>query len=253
LFGNDIPQQMKEDAVLADRFNWLYKYGLSLIQVAKRNLHIKELQAYREDVQKMHIEIQNVMAKAHLIMSQLRRLGRRQEEAVYAAMHDLDQMNYRTAKEIADDVQRNPTLQEFDAIVKKHKLSVAGLKALNNMRLLFDAFLGSNEEAARELAARTFKDPAQLMQALKGIQESFRAMRNRPYFPHLQFGELTITVYDAAGKIIHLESVERSGFMSAKQVQERRYRELKAAALPGESVQKSMWEKERRSPNGRDE
>lgn len=244
LFGRDIPQTMREDAVLADRFNWVYKWGLSIVQVAKRNWWIRELQAYREDVQKMHIEVQSVMSKAHYVLKQLRDLGRVQEEAVYHVMDDLDKMAYRTPDEINQNVQRNPTIQEFQALVQKYKLTQSGLKALNNMRAMFDGFLGSNEQAAIELAQRTFTDPVKLMEVLTGIKESFRAMRNRPYFPHMQFGEHTLKIVNAAGHIIHLESFERRGLKSAERVREERIRELMPLLNPGESIQRGKWERD---------
>lgn len=209
-----------------DKFNWFYKWFLSLGQVAERNLHILPLQKYRELATLAHIEQSNIMVHAQERLKEWRHLGRAQADAVGRMLFDLTEMNYRTPAEVQKGVVRWPTTAELQQMARQHGVSAAGLQVIRGVNSDFREALQRYVDQLL-LQAQGISDPVKRAQAVSDVQKMHRLLMSRPYFPMTRYGEWTLTVRDASGRLEHFETFE------AKRPQERTYKKLRQSYPPG--------------------
>lgn len=177
-----------------DRFNWFYKWMLSLPQVAERNQHLLPLQKYRELVQLAHLEQSKIMGVAQERLQEWRNLGRVQAEALGQMLFELTQMDHQ------------PTQQELTALVAKYKVSGEGVQLYGKIRQDFTTAL---DRYVTELvnAANTIADPTARSARLSEIRKMRAALTKRPYFPMTRYGKWTLTVRENQ-RLEHFETFE---------------------------------------------
>lgn len=236
-FGNQpIPPEVKTAAALADRFSWFSKLMLSLPQVAKRNPHLADLARYTETIRIANLDTQVIRDAALRVAKDWRGLGKVQADALGGLIDDLINQEYLTDDEFKNNVRRQPTAAELDGLINKHKLSAKALEVYRKVFNMFDKFLDRTEQLQIADAAAKIQDPARLIDRVSEIKAAFNEMRKAPYFPAFRFGEHTVTVKDANGKIVFYATVERRGLKSAERVQKDLAAELKPQLQPGETI-----------------
>ena len=199
-----------------DKFNWLMKWGYSYLQVAQENRHIPEVNLYAEGMQMSRLDVNNIMAEAETILKQFirplhsqRTAGKSQVERLADFLFDMTEMNYRNSSEVIKGIRRNPTAQEFQLFVQKHKLSNEAVTAYEQLRGFFVKTVLRGEEVAIAEARAVFaNDPIQLQLAIANAQLLTRRLLAAPYFPMTRFGEWAVTVRNATGGVERFETFE---------------------------------------------
>lgn len=207
LFGGRPPGEVKQAAAYADKFNKFYKWALGIHQVADRNKHIQPLQEYTETIAVAQLTKQQVMIRAQEILKAWNRLGETQADNLTAFIDDIQNMVYRTPDEVARKVARTPTLAEVQTLASKHNVSQQGLGVFRQITESFQEHL-TRYEAVLVNEAKKITDPAKQAARLKAISRQILALRSKPYFPAMRFGDYTVTVRDAANKVIHFETFD---------------------------------------------
>ena len=207
IFNGNPPPEVKEAKAYADKFNWLYKWFMGIHQVAQRNPHIASLAEYTETLSVASMIKQQIMIRAQEVLKQWNRLGERQADAVSGMLDEVQNMAYRTAEEIKQKVARHPTLAELQEIAKRHGVTAAGFAAFVEIGKTFQEHL-QRVEAMLRAEANKITDETKRGLSNAAIDRQMAALRSKPYFPAMRFGNYTITVRDAAGKVIHFETLE---------------------------------------------
>lgn len=224
------PVEVQEAAGHADRMNWLFKYAMGLHQLLAVNLNFEPLRRYYDREQRMKEDEVKVHDPTVLVLKRWRSLGVEGDRLV-GFINELTNMTYRSAEEKRLGVGRYPTESETQELIAKYKITGEGEQVFRQIRGMITTFVANVEQLAVERAqGKTDK--------IVEIRENARLLREgRPYFPFMHFGELLVTVKDAAGNVVWWETVERQGPISAKRMQERRRRQLEAAKEPGQVVE----------------
>ena len=192
-----------------DYFTRLTKHGWTIIQLAKKNLHIPWLQTYVQHASQWHAEKMKWLSHANETANRWQNLPLAQQRALADTLLEVEQMSYRSANEVATGVVRKPTRNELIAIFRRHKLSKEAVKLYTQIRSDFDAMLNKIEQVTIASIQRTLiNDPLSMQIETAKAQKEFRLLRRAPYFPHARFGQYTIVVKDATGKTAYAEMFE---------------------------------------------
>lgn len=229
MFGGRPPKTVMASLAMNDRFNWMYKWMLSLPQVAARNRDIRSLQLYKEDVALMQLEKAGWMNESLGTLKSWKKLAKRQQDAVSTTLDDLTNMVYLTPEDRRKKVTRWPTQEEFDAIARKYKLSVEGLQVVRTIIRDFGRSLIRYRELL-VLEAQKISDPIAQAQRMTDIDDTINRMKKAPYFPAMRFGDLTITVRDKDGRVTWFETFETDRERKAA------FKRINAAKEEGEIV-----------------
>lgn len=238
----EMPPEIKEAAVHADRYNWFYKWGAGITQLLDNNPYFSPLRRYTERVREMHSDESKIHdAALSLMKNHWRALPTPQRKALSGFIVELQDMNYLSNAERGLDVTRWPTQAEFDALQKKHGLSAEGMDVYNRIRRMDETFMQLLEREAKEAATRRIADPVKLAARIDEIEATGRQARAQPFFPFTRFGRYYAVVKDAAGKVVHFETFEPARFVGltlkrAEKYQMARVRELERKAPPGHTV-----------------
>lgn len=201
LFESQVPPSVRAMAAHGDRINKFTEMMISLPQLAKVNTHIRSLQLYKEDIQLWQLEKQRMMDEALTTLKGWRKLRGPKADAVAALIDDMMNMVYLQPNEAA----RKPTQVEFDAMVRRLGVTDDGLQVFSNIVKDFDNMLTRYQDILTREADKIV-DPITRFQKIQDINASIARMRKVPYFPAMRFGDFTVTVRDAAGKVIHFET-----------------------------------------------
>jgi hypothetical protein len=234
----DMAKQIKSPQLKADidRYNWFYKYGLSIRQLAMRNPHINALQSYVQNIELAQLETNTILEAAEARMQQWRALG---DEAgpLTDFLFDLTNMVYLSKDEEAKQVRRWPTREEFIALAQKHKLSRTALEVYQGIRSDFQNVIERQHQLSLE-AAQALDDPRASQLAIRQAEELRKSALAAPYFPMMRYGNWTLTVRNAAGNVVHFETFEtRKQQKRAAAMAEREFDEnhkVTMATLPDE-------------------
>lgn len=202
-------QSALASAAAADRFNKFYQYMLSMVQLADRNLHIPGLQNYRGIWQNKQLERSRIMDEAQRTLKGWRKLPGEQRDAVAGLIDDYMNLEFLTPQEKKQGVIRRPTQPELTALVAKHKVGSAGLGVFTNIVLDFDNMLSRYGDIL-VAEANKIQDPIAQGTRLQAIGQQLANLRKAPYFPAMRFGDLTLTIYNAANQVIHFETFENN-------------------------------------------
>ena len=216
-----------------DRFNWFYKVGLTLRQVALRNANnplLAPLYRYLEYVDLAKQESNRIMGDADQILLKTRNLkGKGMDSKLAGFIDDLNNMIYLSPQEVANGVRRHPTQAEFAALVRQYGLSNEAVALYMEIKGFFDQTVERFYQLD-VLEAGKLSDPRAQAAALKEALTRKRQMLASPYFPKSRFGKWAVTVRDSNGKV---ESFE---LFDTKRLQGQRQRELETSKLPGQTV-----------------
>ena len=135
------------------------------------------------------------------------RLGETQANAVSLLLDAVQHMTYLSDDEKKAKVARHPTQQELLALAQKHGVTKLGLAVYAEVGKSFQEFLTRLKAV---LDAEAMKIPDQVRRDLKlaANTKHIAALRAKPYFPSMRFGSYTLTIRDAAGKVMHFETFE---------------------------------------------
>jgi hypothetical protein len=206
-FDGRPPREVQETNAYMDKFNWLYKWFTAIHQLALKNPHITALQEYVETVRIAQLTKQQIMIRAQEVLKMWNKLGRTQADAVSALLDDVQHMTYRTPQEIKNRVARHPTQAELLAMAQKHGVSRAGLAVFAEVTKSFQEFLDRYEAVLRTEAGK-ITDATRQQLKMAAITKQIAALKSKPYFPSMRFGSYTLTIRDAAKKVIHFETFE---------------------------------------------
>jgi len=122
-------------------------------------------------------------------------------------LDDLQNMDYLTPTEKANKIARHPTMAELQTMAQKYGVTQAGLAVVGEIGKSFQEALTRYEAVLRSEAN---KIPDQLTRDLKNarIDREMKSLRSKPYFPAMRFGDYSITIRNAANKVIHFETFE---------------------------------------------
>lgn len=230
-----VPPATQQMGIHADHMNILYNYAYGNDRLADLNPRFTPLLRYNERVREMRLDTAKIHDYALRILKPWRRLGT-QTENLAAMIDDYSNMVYRSPKEIARGVMRMPTQQEFLDLVKKHQLSREALQVFLAQKKFFSNYLTLVTQNAMEHARRVITDPVKLANTLDAIRNSSAAMASRPYFPHLRFGSHWVEVrHIPTNKIVHFETFERRGVLSAER-QQLRFKEQMRQKFPDRAI-----------------
>lgn len=178
----------------ADRMNGFYRWMTSLPQLAEMNPHVKQLQKQVEGMKFFNIELRNDadlwLSTAHMF----RRLGGPQAEAVAKLMDQWGNMRYRTPDEIALNIQRHPSRDEFEKMVRDNGVSEQGLNVFKKMV----ADLGTRLDQIQlhlEQKAMKISDPQAQAEALQNAKDAIATIKSRPYFPITRRGMFNALIH----------------------------------------------------------
>lgn len=221
IFGDDPPPGFKQGAAAADRFAWFYKHGLSLLQVAKRNLLVRPLQLYRETVQQMHREVIEMMNRSKDTLTAWKALGTVHAHRLSLLIDDYMNMRYLSPADRMRKVVRKPTQAELTQMITTHQVSGEGLKVFTRMVADFDNMLTKTQELL-ERDAHNILDPVTSAHRLAEIGLKIENMRKAPYFPAMRFGRWTMTIRDTEGRVVHFEqftskAIQRAALAASKE------------------------------------
>lgn len=231
VFGGAVPVVQQQQLAMADKLGHIGKLTLGIYDIAERNPHIEPLARYIETLRLATREQADIQSAWMKTMEAWDGLGRHGADPLVGLLDDVTNMTYRTAQEVAQGIARHPTAGEFSALVAQHGVTREGLAVFKQINQRFDAMLTLMSQVAIDGTA-SITDPVARMDAIVRIQTSIAALRAKPYFPFMRFGDHYLIVKDAAGSIVHREHVERRGVKSAEAVQRTRKRQLEKVFPP---------------------
>lgn len=179
-----------------DKISWFSKLFFGLHQVAWRNLHIPEIRNYLNLMEQMNTYRMGWVTRADDISRRWDKLDETQRTGLADLLFYLTEMNYRTRQEVTNGVTRLPTQAELTAAIQRFGLQADGAAVFVDVRRMFESFLSESEQIAADTIRRTFSDPATVQLKLNELAADMAALRAKPYFPMVRFGEWTITARD---------------------------------------------------------
>jgi hypothetical protein len=207
VFGGRPPKEAQVAKAYADRFNVAWKWFTGIHQLAAANSHISSLMAYVETIRVAQQVKQAIMTRAQDIEEKWNNLGALQANAVSALIDDVQALNFLTPDEKAKKVSRHPTMAELTAMAQKHGVTARGLAVYAEIGKSFQEFLTRLEDVGKTEAMK-ISDQTRRDLKLAGIAKQIAALRSKPYFPAMRFGSYTLTIRNAAKKVIHFETFE---------------------------------------------
>lgn len=189
-----------------DYYNKLVKFGWTVVQLAKKNLHIKWLQEYVQHASQWHNAKMEWLARANTTATKWMDLPPDQQNKLSAMLLEAEETVVYKSADTVD--QRKLTQQEVD-LVKKHKLSKEALKLYVEVRGDFRAMLEKIEQVTAASVAQMIPDNELTRDIeVQKVHNEFAKLKKTAYFPHARFGEFTIIVKDKDGKNVYVEMFE---------------------------------------------
>jgi hypothetical protein len=172
-----------------DVFNKFMDVGFNLLQIAEQNPHINGLQDYIEHMRGWKNEVNGKLTIAQDTITDWERLGKKEQELVGRILLDetvgitYDGKTFKEPKNFTEAEVAQYGLSE-EALAVRAKVKANLRSALDEMERVLKA----------QVSSMFLQDPLRQAQELKKISDEFNAMRKRPYFPLMRFGEYTMVV-----------------------------------------------------------
>lgn len=202
-----------------DRYSWYTRFGESLTQLIKKNLHVPGMVDYGEAVDQWSNMRMTWMARANERVKEWRKLGPTQAARLGAFMQELT-VRFQ---------DKHPTKEEFIKLWQDLGLSRDAKLVYDGLRDDFKAVLDSIQEALIADIYRTYTNQGKIQQEISKVRQDIDKLRKRPFFPLSRFGRHTVVVKD--GK----KTVRMEAFESEKE-QRRRFKELMATRKGNQTV-----------------
>jgi len=204
-----VMQNIQQAGTLADKYDKMYKFGFTILQLADRNPHISWLRTHTQLVARWFNEKMKWTSRASETLRLWQTLGKADADKLSDFIFDVEQMNYRTPGEVKAGVIRQPTAAELRTLAKRYAFQDEdnALRMYVRIRKDFEAVLGKMEEVILNDVQRLYPGSNNPLAAIKvqEIQTEFDTLRARPYFPHARFGEFTAVVKDNKGDVVYME------------------------------------------------
>lgn len=186
----------------ADRISRFSKLLMGIQQIAWRNQHLRPMQIFVSLINQMQALRMKWVARAdETARAWDRDLNERDRTGLTDLLFWATEMEYRTPQEVANNVVRQPTAAEIAAFITRNQLGPEVFQMYNRVQGDFDAFLTEVERVSVKNLQRQFltgpnPNQAAYQAAIAELQRDMKAMRARPYFPMVRFGQWTITIRD---------------------------------------------------------
>jgi hypothetical protein len=180
----------------ADKIAKGLKWWYSIRQLSWKNPHIKQLQDYISFADQQNQRRMEWVSRADETLRSWEKLPEKQRRALTDLLYWASDMNYRSNQEVAQGVVRQPTLQEIQGKAKVLGIEQEGLLQYAKITKDFNDFLTRMEEVLAAKLMRRQPDPAKVKPALDRLRADMAALRKRPDFPMMRFGEWTLTGRD---------------------------------------------------------
>jgi hypothetical protein len=214
LSGN-VPPTARASAGHADRMNVVYKYFAGLDQLLLSNPFFLPLRLYKSLVQRMQVEETQLQDVAVKIGKDWRSAGE-EGDRLGAMLHDLTNMTYLSPLEVSRGIVRHPSPQELEKMFQQHKLGSVGRGLYTKVTTMVDGFMTLVGQSLSERVARGPQTPTGKAKRLQEIANQLQALKARPYFPFMRFGQHYVYVRDPAGHMTNFETFERRGLSRAE-------------------------------------
>jgi len=160
-----------------DRFDRLIGWGFNLLQLAKANPHIGELQEYLHSTAAWAEYQRNFMADANPTIKSWRSLEKGEASQLTDVLY-------------AEALER----RRLDATELATRLTTEGLAVYTQIREQLDRVLEEMRGVALREALMSFTGNEEaLKEETNGINADFDRLKNEGYFPFIRFGKFTIT------------------------------------------------------------
>jgi hypothetical protein len=236
-FDGRPPKEAQEAKAYADKFSKLRKYFYAIHHLATANPHIQALQDYVEVVRIAKLTKDAIMIRTQDVLRKWSALGGKQADAVSQLLDNVQNMTYLTPDEVKKGISRHPTLAELQLMAKQYGVTQAGLAVFAEVGKSFQEMLQRVEAVLRADANKIADPTRQALQHAK-IDRQMANYRSKPYFPGMRFGEFSITVRNAAGKVIHFETFE------TKRRRDRAMAVVQSKLAPGDVPQAGFVDKQ---------
>jgi hypothetical protein len=136
-------------------------------------------------------------------------LPRVQRDAVADMSFWATEMRYLTPQERRQNVVRNPTPQEMVDESRRIGMTRGGAQVFARVMKSFQDFLNDLEDVTiRGIQRRLVGQPQQMQAAIAEVQADMAALRQKPYFPFVRFGQFHITVRNqfSNNRVIHFST-----------------------------------------------
>ena len=225
IFNGNPPPQVRAMAGHADKINLLYKYMAGVHELRDANPNLPQLHQFVETLKSMDEDQSAIISRADQIARDWRRLGKGGEVMVQF-FDELANMTYLTPTEQRLGVVRQPTPQEVLALGQRIGMTPDIARVATAVKQFFDQFLLLTSQNAK-VEALKLTDPVERAKRIMQIDAQVANLQKRPYFPFMRFGRHYVTVRDTSNKVIHFETFERKGLVSAERRQQRKAQELR--------------------------
>lgn len=188
----------------ADRIGWFSKKWWGIKQLAWVNPHIRQLQDYTEILEKWAASTEKWIARADQVArnwDSVYGLTQLEKDNLAQLLFYMTEMQYRSPQEVAQNVVRRPTTAELQNAFRAYKLGGRAQQLYAEIEGEFAAYLVEVERISiasieREFARqRVNGQPSAAEQKAKAeLAAEMTALRKKPYFPMVRFGEWTLTV-----------------------------------------------------------
>ena len=172
-----------------DRFSLGSRFGLTLLQLRKRNGHIKGLRDYTSVIKAWWNTKMQWASQADERLKQWQKLGSKRGEAFGRFLLDLTVLS--------DEQGRRLTPQDdaFQELVSQYKLGNEALALYDLVDQDFRMVLTELEEALIRDAQRNFaENPDQMALSIAEIQKEMEELKNSNFFPLSRFGQFYVRV-----------------------------------------------------------
>lgn len=179
-----------------DHFSRWHQYGLTLLQVARNNGHVKPLQDYVRFMQKMEQDVSRQRWRAHNTLRQWRQLGRKQSRLLGELLYE----ETLSGKPFSPEQLKEKGLHP-DAIEAKQQITADFTSMLNEMEKVLQS----------EVRQNFYNDPVALEHEMTKLNQEIANMRSKPFFPLMRFGRHSVLVKDKDGKTLDFQTFESRG------------------------------------------
>ena len=188
----------------ADRIGWFSKKWWGIHQLAWSNPHIAQLRSYLTIIERWAAKVEFWVNKADETARDWEKTLPLEERGRLAdLLFYMTEMEYRTPQEQQQKVIRRPTQQEISAAFQKFRISPTGQQIYIRIESNFAEFLQEIERISASAIEREFIGqrvngvPSQAeIKAKAELVAEMTALRSKPYFPMMRFGEWTLTIRD---------------------------------------------------------
>lgn len=174
-------------------YNRYMRLTYNLAALLDANPHLDELRDYVQAVKEWHafrlglIKVGDDWTRATM------KLSRDQRNKLARMVFDEDRK------------ERFWTLQEMQAA----GITQETFQVYQHMRGIFRMALKQARDSTESLIRESFaNDPEELRVRLAELDNDFSQMENKPYFPHMRYGEWSVVVHNQAGKVIQVVTAD---------------------------------------------